>query len=103
MADVANFKDLPIGNSERPDFHRFVRKVVAMEFLAGCSMCGSRRRPVKPYWSLTMRMCIPCVRANVISNKVLLDRYGIGMMDQYQGSTLAEMVSPPCHVAWHGM
>ena len=40
--DVANFKHYPIANSDKPDFHAFVRKLVVVEFMDRCSMyaCG---------------------------------------------------------------
>lgn len=50
------------------------RKVAALQCVPCCGMCGTTRRQTKPYWSLGMRLCQHCLRANLVSSLVLYER-----------------------------
>lgn len=42
-----------------------------------CGMCGTTRHQTKAYWTLGMRVCRQCMQANLISCRVLYERYWI--------------------------
>lgn len=88
---MANFANYPILECERPNFHAFVRKLVAMYHLDRCSLCGTRRRTSKPYWSLGLFLCKPCLRHNLISHRVLALKFGLGLQDQYEGTEVMQL------------
>ena len=62
---------------ERPRIMAVYRKIVLLQCLPCCGMCGTRRHRTKPFWSLGMRLCRQCVVANLISSMALFERYWI--------------------------
>lgn len=42
-----------------------------------CGLCGTTRHQTKPYWTLGMRVCRQCMQANLVSCRVLYERYWV--------------------------
>jgi hypothetical protein len=51
------------------------RKITALRCAPCCGMCGTTRYATRPFWSVGMRVCKDCVRANLVSNTVLYERF----------------------------
>lgn len=61
-------------------FTSYVRRAYALMHGTRCGLCGCRYRH-ELYWSLRMRVCRLCMRANVISGDELSLRYGVDYSD----------------------
>lgn len=61
------------------------RKITVLRCSPCCGMCGTTRYSTKPFWSIGMRVCKDCVRANMISQRVLYERYWITLGKPIQG------------------
>lgn len=69
------------------------RKIVVLQCVPCCGMCGTTRYQTKPYWSLGMRVCRQCIQANLISSTVLYERFWISLKQNIRGYTsFADMI-----------
>ena len=55
------------------------RRIVALQSVPCCGMCGTTRHSTRPYWSLGMRVCRRCMQTNLVSSTVLYERYWQGL------------------------
>jgi hypothetical protein len=58
---------------------RTYKKITVIRVSQRCGLCGTTRHATKGFWSLGMRVCKHCVQVNLISSKVLFDRYWVHM------------------------
>jgi hypothetical protein len=58
---------------------RLYRQITVLRVNPRCGMCGTVRHSTLPVWCLGMRVCKYCMQANLISSKVLFDRYWVDM------------------------
>jgi hypothetical protein len=61
------------------------RKITVLRCSPCCGMCGTTRYSTKPYWSIGMRVCRDCIQANMVSQRVLYERYWITLGRPIQG------------------
>ena len=54
------------------EFGCYVRKIMALQHIGVCGVCGTRRGHQRAVWSLGIRVCRPCWIDNVISHRTLL-------------------------------
>jgi hypothetical protein len=67
----------PVPEHERRRIVAVYRKIVMLQCLPCCGMCGTRRHRTKPFWCLGMRICRQCVVTNMISSMALFERFWI--------------------------
>lgn len=59
----------------RAELLYFLRKVVVLRHSERCGVCGSGRYQVRPFWSLGMSVCRYCLQDNLVTDRVLYERY----------------------------
>ena len=60
-----------IKEEDKGVFNQYARKVVALQHIGRCGVCGGRRNRHRPFWSLGMRVCVLCLRENLVSGRAL--------------------------------
>jgi hypothetical protein len=55
------------------------RKITVLRCSPCCGVCGTTRYATKPFWSLGMRVCKDCVRANMVSSLVLYEKFWVDL------------------------
>ena len=75
----------PLEEARKAETLRLYRKITVLRLGQNCGMCGTSRHGTRPFWSLGMRLCKYCAQANLISSKVLFERYWVHMGLPIQG------------------
>lgn len=73
--------EIGIDEADKPVFNKYAHKVVALQHVGRCGMCGSRRNRHRPFWSLGMRVCVLCLRENLVSGRALSRDYNTSIKD----------------------
>jgi hypothetical protein len=78
----------------RPSFERYAKKVLRLWHVGCCGCCGTRQGKQRAIWTLNMRVCRGCWLANVVSNRTLLQDYGIDVLKPLRkdGPRLSELI-----------
>lgn len=79
--------------ADKSQFNSIARKVIALQHMPCCGMCGQTRRKTDPVWALGMRVCSNCWRGNLISNLVLLGKYGIKLTEPLKKGSAPHFIS----------
>lgn len=80
--------DRPITDEDLDHKNRAMRtykRITILRVSQRCGMCGTTRHSTKGFWSLGMRVCKHCMQANLVSSKVLYERFWINMSKPVSG------------------
>lgn len=66
---------------DKASFNTAARRIIALDKVPCCGMCGQTRRRTEPVWALRMRLCQNCLRGNLISNQAITSKYGVRLVD----------------------
>lgn len=53
------------------------RRIICLQHVNRCGLCGTTRHATLPYWHLGMRVCKYCLQENLVTDAVLEERYWI--------------------------
>lgn len=55
------------------------KRIVCLQTVGQCGMCGTKRHQTKPFWHLGKRICKYCVQKNLVSNLALDEHYWLNV------------------------
>jgi hypothetical protein len=66
------------------------KRIVCLQNVDRCGMCGTKRHQTKPFWHLGKRICKYCVQKNLVSNLALEETYWLNV---WKGPTSQDQAS----------
>ena len=66
---------------DKAQFNAVARKAVTLSVVRCCGLCGQTRRKTLAVWALGKRVCVNCMRGNLVSNEALRAKYGISLTE----------------------
>jgi len=68
-----------------------VRRIAVLRHSERCGVCGSARYQVRAFWSLGMCVCRYCVQDNLVTDRVLYERYWFSFTAKFLRDTRGQV------------